>query len=48
MDFAFGGLPDMESHAAYVYCAIGTLDIINSLNEINKVTIFYLNLGGTW
>jgi prenyltransferase beta subunit len=27
----------MESHAAYVFCCVGTLAILNKLNEINQV-----------
>jgi hypothetical protein len=38
MDGAFGGLPDMESHAAYVFCGVGTLAILESLDELDKVS----------
>lgn len=27
-DGSFGGIPDAESHAAYVFCCVGTLKII--------------------
>jgi geranylgeranyl transferase type-2 subunit beta len=37
MDCAFGGLPEMESHAAYVFCGVGTLAIIDGLEELDKV-----------
>ena len=37
IDGALGGLPEMESHAAYVFCGVGALAIANSLNLIDKV-----------
>lgn len=35
-DGGFGGLPLMESHAAYVFCCVGALATIDSLHRIDK------------
>lgn len=34
IDGGFGGQTDMESHGAYVFCAVGTLGILEALDEI--------------
>ena len=33
-DGSFGGIPDMESHGAYVFCAVGSLKIGGYLGEL--------------
>lgn len=35
-DGGFGGMPLMESHAAYVFCCVGTLAIAKALHRIDK------------
>jgi len=34
-DGSFGGMPDAESHSAYVFCCVGTLAIAGCLEDIN-------------
>lgn len=29
LDGGFGGIPDAESHAAYTFCAIGSISLLN-------------------
>lgn len=38
-DGSFGGIPDMESHAAYVFCAIGSLKILDKLDLIDTTKL---------
>jgi geranylgeranyl transferase type-2 subunit beta len=35
-DGSFGGIPDAESHAAYVFCCVGTLKITGYLNSFDQ------------
>lgn len=35
-DGSFGGIPDAESHAAYVFCCAGTLKIIGYDHAYDK------------
>lgn len=35
-DGSFGGIPDAESHAAYVFCCVGTLQIIGHVDSYDK------------
>jgi prenyltransferase beta subunit len=35
-DGSFGGIPDMESHGAYVFCAVGSLKILKKLDMIDS------------
>jgi geranylgeranyl transferase type-2 subunit beta len=34
-DGSFGGIKGAESHAAYVFCSVGTLKILNALDRID-------------
>jgi len=36
IDGAFGGMPDAESHAAYVFTAIGALKILGDLDLVDR------------
>jgi len=36
IDGAFGGMPGAESHAAYVFTAIGALKILGDLDLVDK------------
>ena len=36
IDGAFGGMPGAESHAAYVFTAIGALKILGELDLVDK------------
>jgi geranylgeranyl transferase type-2 subunit beta len=36
IDGAFGGMPGAESHAAYVFTAIGTLKILGDIDLIDR------------
>jgi len=36
IDGAFGGMPGAESHAAYVFTAVGALKILGDLDLIDK------------
>lgn len=38
-DGGYGGLPLMESHAAYVFCCIGAIAAADQLNTVNKVEL---------
>jgi len=35
-DGSFGGIPDAESHAAYVFCCVGTLKITGYLDSFDQ------------
>lgn len=35
-DGSFGGIPDAESHAAYVFCCVGTLKITGFMNSFDQ------------
>ena len=35
-DGSFGGVPDAESHSAYVFCCVGTLAIAGKLDLFDK------------
>lgn len=34
-DGSFGGIPDAESHAAYVFCCVGTLKITGFIDSFD-------------
>ncbi len=36
IDGAFGGMPGAESHAAYVFTAVGTLKILGDIDLIDR------------
>jgi geranylgeranyl transferase type-2 subunit beta len=36
IDGAFGGMPGAESHAAYVFTAVGALKILGDIDLIDK------------
>jgi geranylgeranyl transferase type-2 subunit beta len=36
IDGAFGGVPEAESHAAYVFCSVGALKILGDVDLIDK------------
>jgi len=36
IDGAFGGMPGAESHAAYVFTAVGALKILGDLELVDK------------
>ena len=36
IDGAFGGMPGAESHAAYVFTAVGTLKILDDIDLIDR------------
>lgn len=35
-DGGFGGMPLMESHAAYVFCCVGALAVAGALHKVDK------------
>jgi len=35
LDGAFGGMPGAESHAAYVFCCVGALKMMNEDDKID-------------
>jgi geranylgeranyl transferase type-2 subunit beta len=35
-DGSFGGIPDAESHAAYVFCCVGTLKILGKTHLFDQ------------
>jgi geranylgeranyl transferase type-2 subunit beta len=35
-DGSFGGIPDAESHAAYVFCCVGTLKILGKTDLFDQ------------
>lgn len=40
-DGGFGGMPNAESHAAYVFCCVGALAIAGALNKFDKGALSY-------
>ena len=42
IDGAFGGVPGAESHAAYVFCCIGALKMLGSVNlcDVDKLGLW--------
>ena len=38
-DGGFGGRPDAESHAAYIYCVVGGYAILDKIEEIDKPSL---------
>jgi len=38
-DGGFGGMPGAESHAAYVFTAVGTLKILQDLDHVECVKL---------
>ena len=36
VDGGFGGIPNAESHAAYVFCSVGALAILGDLDMIDR------------
>jgi geranylgeranyl transferase type-2 subunit beta len=35
-DGSFGGIPDAESHGAYVFCCVGTLKILGQVDSFDQ------------
>lgn len=47
-DGGFGGSPEAESHAAYVFCAVGALAMIGELDQFNQEKVLkFLSLRQT-